>query len=150
MNRRQTIPRQWLIIGELRAEDEQAVRRLARGSGILVVVHLGPMQQRRLCRLAQPRGLKVAGESRRSARRVHNVRELRDALLQRVPLILLSPIRPTRSHPDWAPLPRMRAAALARLGRRRLIALGGMDARQYTRIKELGFEGWAGVSAFRT
>ena len=40
MNRRQTIPRQWLIIGELRAEDEQAVRRLARGSGILVVVTL--------------------------------------------------------------------------------------------------------------
>jgi thiamine-phosphate pyrophosphorylase len=44
----------------------------------------------------------------------------------------------------------MRAAALARLAGRRLIALGGMDARKFARIENLGFRGWAGISAFRT
>lgn len=85
-----------------------------------------------------------------AAVRVHNIRELRRALLARTPLILLSPIYPTRSHPDWAALQRMRAAALARLGGRRLIALGGMDERNFRRVERLGFQGWAGISAFRT
>jgi thiamine monophosphate synthase len=44
----------------------------------------------------------------------------------------------------------MRAAALARLGRRNLFALGGMNARRFARVKELGFQGWAGITAFRT
>jgi thiamine-phosphate pyrophosphorylase len=95
-------------------------------------------------------GVPVVEERRRGAARVHNAGELRRALLARTPLILLSPIFPTRSHPDWKPIPRMRAAALARLGRRKLVALGGMDARKFARIKRLGFQGWAGISAFRT
>jgi thiamine-phosphate pyrophosphorylase len=70
-------------------------------------------------------------------------------MFRRTPMILLSPLFPTRSHPDWEPLPRMRAAALARLGRRNLFALGGMDARKFARIERLGFRGWAGISAFR-
>jgi thiamine-phosphate pyrophosphorylase len=73
---------------------------------------------------------------------------LRQALLGRTPLILLSPIHPTRSHPDRRPLPRMRAAALARLAKRRLVALGGMDARRYAKIARLGFSGWAGIDAY--
>jgi thiamine-phosphate pyrophosphorylase len=81
---------------------------------------------------------------------VHNVRELPGALLARTPLILLSPLYPTSSHPGWKPIPRMRAAALARLGERKLLALGGMDARKYALVKRLGFRGWAGISAFRT
>lgn len=44
----------------------------------------------------------------------------------------------------------MRAAALARLAGRGLIALGGMDARRYATIARLGFDGWAGIDAFRT
>jgi thiamine-phosphate pyrophosphorylase len=76
--------------------------------------------------------------------------ELRRALSAGTPLILLSPLYPTASHPDWKPLPRMRAAALARLGGRRLFAVGGMDARKFERVKKLGFQGWAGISAFRT
>jgi thiamine-phosphate pyrophosphorylase len=65
-------------------------------------------------------------------------------------MILLSPIYETRSHTDWKPLPRMQASALARLADRRLIALGGMNARRYARVAPLGFIGWAGISAFRT
>jgi thiamine-phosphate pyrophosphorylase len=94
--------------------------------------------------------LAVAIEERGDAARVHSLRELRTALLRGVPLILLSPIFPTRSHPDWRPIPRMRAAALARLADRRLLALGGMNASRYATIARLGFIGWAGISAFRT
>ena len=81
---------------------------------------------------------------------MHDVRELRRALLKRTPIILLSPIHPTQSHPDWRPQPRMRAAALARLARRKLFALGGMNRKRYAKIAPLGFIGWAGISAFRT
>jgi thiamine-phosphate pyrophosphorylase len=78
------------------------------------------------------------------------MRELRRALLARTPLILLTPLYPTGSHHDWKPIPHMRAAALARLGQRKLFALGGMNARKFARIRALGFQGWAGIWAFRT
>ena len=92
----------------------------------------------------------IVDEGRGAAARVHNVRELARALLRRTPLVLLSPIYPTQSHADWRPLPRMRAAALASLAKRRLFALGGMNRERYARIAPLGFIGWAGISAFRT
>ena len=126
-----------------------AIARLARNSGVLVIGKLGAAERRRLRHVARLRGLTVAFENRGDAARVHDVRELRRALLRRTPLILLSPIYPTRSHPEWTPLPRLRAAALARLGGRQLIALGGMDERRFRRIERLGFQGWAGISAFR-
>jgi thiamine-phosphate pyrophosphorylase len=121
-------------------------KRLPPGTGILLLGHLPAAEMRRL-RLT---GAPLAQEGRRGAARVHDVRELRRALLARTPLILLSPLFPTGSHPDWKPIPHMRAAALARLGQRKLFALGGMNARKFARIRALGFQGWAGISAFRT
>ena len=149
MQRRQSVPKQWLIVNE--EPDRElwgALRRLPRASGVLVLVDLGAADRRRLRVLARRRELTVAHAGQ--ADRVHNLRELTRAMLRRSQLILLSPIYPTRSHPEWQPLPRMRAAALARLGGRKLIALGGMDARKYARVRRLGFQGWAGISAFRT
>lgn len=148
MHRRQTVPRDWFIIADTQAI--ATARRLPRGAGVLVVAQLGPKQIRQLRTAAALKCLTVVSEGRAGAARVHNIAELRVALIERRPLILLSPLYPTRSHPDWIPFPRMRAAALARLGGRRLIALGGMDARRFARIKRLGFQGWAGISAFRT
>lgn len=149
------IPRQLLIADE-RTSDQllPLERRLQHGSGVLVIHAIAPQKRRRLLR-----GLRVAGASRHlvivdeasgEAARVHDLRELRRALLARTPMILLSPIYPTASHPDWQPLPRMRAAALARLAGRRLIALGGMNAKRFSRVERLGFQAWAGISAFRT
>ena len=151
MKRRQTVPSPWLIADQ-RLDEElwRVARRLPRGSGILLLRELSAADRRRLRRLASQRGLTVVAEAEGKAARVHDSRELRRALLARTPLILLSPLFATRSHPDWRPLPRMRAAALARLGGRRLIALGGMDARRYARVAWLGFSGWAGIDAFRT
>jgi thiamine-phosphate pyrophosphorylase len=104
---------------------------------------------RRLRRRARGRGLVIVVEARGQSARVHDQRELSRALAGKVSLILLSPLFETASHPDWAPLPRMRAATLARLARRKLVALGGMDARRFRRVGPLGFQSWAGISAFR-
>lgn len=151
MHRGQTSPKRWLLITEAESGNACALaRRLPRGSGILLLATLAPTEMRRLRQIASARRLSVVKEQRGVAARVHNRRELCAALSARTKLILLSPIFPTRTHPDWSPLPRMRAAALARLGGRRLIALGGMDERRYAAIKQLGFCGWAGISAFRT
>ena len=150
MSRRQTITRQWLIVDRsLEAKLWSALRKLQRGSGVLVISALEPGERRQLRHLARLRCLIIVEEDGNAAR-VHNVGELRHALLRRTALILISPINHTRSHPDWTPLPRMRAATLARLANRQAIALGGMDARRYAKVAQLGFIGWAGISAFRT
>lgn len=144
-------PRRWLIVDSSGALASAA--RLPPGSGILVLAHgLERGQRARLIailrRTAARRHLTLVLEHPRTAARVHDVEELRRALLRRTPLVLLSPLYPTLSHPGWAPIPRMRAAALAGLARRRLIALGGMDERRFARVRKLGFAGWAGIRAW--
>lgn len=151
MTSRQTIPRQWLIVSE--APDPalwSALCRLPLQSGVLATRALNPRAARRLRHLAKLRSLTIAMEKRGTAARVHNMRELGQALLGRAPIILISPIYPTCSHPEWRPLPRMRAATLARLANRRAVALGGMNPQRYAKIAPLGFIAWAGISAFRT
>jgi thiamine-phosphate pyrophosphorylase len=150
MIRRQTMPKQWFIADRRDHQVWHALGKLPRGCGVLVLGKMSPSEWRRLRYLATLRRLSVVSEQPRAAARAHNIQELRQALLRRPALVLLSPIFSTASHPDWAPLPRMRAAALARLAGRRLTALGGMDAKRYARIAPLGFVGWAGISAFRT
>ena len=139
-------PERWSIVDG--ALDERALAKLPRGTGVLLLG--GRRAVAWLRTTARTRGLAIAREERRQAVRVHNMAELRTALLVRAPMILLSPIYPTASHPDWAPIPRMRATAMARLARRRLFALGGMNDRRFARISRLGFQAWAGISAFRT
>ena len=145
MKRRQTsIPGQWLITDGRLADPLEVIRRLPPGAGVLV-------RDRRLLRpirqLGASRGLQVVAESRRMVR-VHNAREIRQAQLAGADLLLLSPLYPTRSHPRWRALPRMRAAALLRLATVPVIALGGMDDRRFRRVRKLGFAGWAGIDAW--
>ena len=154
MNRRQTsLPRRWLI-ADTRLGDRlwKAVARLPRESGVLVLLHdLSARERekliRRLRRMATGKAL-ILVDGARGVERVHDLGELRRALLQRTSLILLSPIYFTRSHPDWRPMTPLRAAAFARLAGRRLIALGGMDEKRFRRIERLGFVGWAGIDAW--
>jgi thiamine-phosphate pyrophosphorylase len=150
MRRRQTISRQWLIIAHDGQDVVARAGRLPRGSGLLLLQPVRASAMLRLRVLARRLGLKIVVEQPRFASRIHDGHELRQALLARSELILLSPIHPTGSHPEWKPLSRMRAAALARLAGRRAVALGGMNARRYAKIAPLGFIGWAGISAFRT
>jgi thiamine-phosphate pyrophosphorylase len=142
---RQSFPGQWFI---LRDElDWRALRKLPRGSGLLILRDISSTERRRLRALSASRDLLVI-RGADSAERIHNIRELTRAKLRAARFILISPIHRTRSHPEWEPLPRMRAAALARLSGRRAIALGGMDARRFERVQPLGFVGWAGISAW--
>jgi hypothetical protein len=151
MKRRQTLPRQWLIV-ETQPTDEQwrAIRRLGRGGGVLLLAPMSANERRRLRHVANMHRLTIAEETRGDAARAHNMKELTTALLRRTPLILLSPMHKTPSHPDWSAMPRMRAATLARLAKRKAIALGGMNQNRYAKVAPLGFIGWAGISAFRT
>jgi thiamine-phosphate pyrophosphorylase len=145
------MPEQWLIAQKpIGGQQWKAIGRLPRGSGIVVLAMLDRRDWQRLRNLATLRHVAVTSEAAGFAVRVHNVHELTRALLRRTPLILVSPVYKTMSHPEWKPLSRMRAAALARLARRRALALGGMNARRYAKIAPLGFIGWAGISAFRT
>ena len=149
MKRRQTAPEQWLILNnELDERAFARLRKLPRGTGVLIVSHLRPVDERRLRHLARGREIMIVQEAPRTAARVHNIRQLTRARLRDSRLILVSPLYPTRSHPDWQPLGRMRAATLARLAGRKAIALGGMDDQRFRRVKELGFVGWAGISSW--
>ena len=139
-------PERWFIVDGL--VDGRALAKFPRLTGLLLLN--GGRADARLRTMARTRGLVVAEETRGEAVRVHDMAELRRAVLARTPMILLSPIYPTGSHPDWPAIPKMRAAAMARLARRRLLALGGMDDKRFARIRRLGFQAWAGISAFRT
>ena len=154
MKRFQSLPEQWLVTDERMGKSLlPAVRRLPPGSGVLFRHHNLPPGDRarllrRLRRIAAARGLTLLDEASREAARVHDVREIRQARLRGERLLLVSPLFATRSHPDRRPLPRMRAAALARLAGGPLLALGGMDAARFARVKALGFHGWAGIDAW--
>ena len=148
MERGQSLPRAWLITDErIGAGLAELMRRLPRGTGVILRSH--GAERRRLMRIARSRALLVVEERRRSAARVHDAAEVRQARLAGAGVLLLSPIHPTRSHPERRPLPRMRAAALARLAGQPVIALGGMNARRFDRVRALGFSGWAGIDAWR-
>jgi thiamine-phosphate pyrophosphorylase len=155
MERRQTsLPQRWLVADtRLGRELLPAIAKLPRGSGILFLYRDLPKRQRarlllKVRRLATRRSLVIVDEEAGEAARVHDAVELRQARLAGAPLLFLSPIFVTRSHKDWQPLPRMRAAALLRLANAAVIALGGMDERRFKRVRQLGFYGWAGIDAW--
>jgi thiamine-phosphate pyrophosphorylase len=143
-------PRQWLIVDRTTPEAAwRTIRSLPRGTGVILLERFPSRGWRRIRNIAGHRQLALVAEHPRAAARVHSQRELTRALLTRTPLILISPVYKTSSHPNWKPLPRMRAAALARLAGRQAIALGGMNQERYAKIAQLGFIAWAGISAFR-
>jgi thiamine-phosphate pyrophosphorylase len=90
----------------------------------------------------------VVDEFAGEAARVHDAVELRQVQLAGVPLLFLSPMFATRTHPEWKPFGHMRAAALLRLAKVPVIALGGMTERRFMRIQRLGFCGWAAMDAW--
>jgi thiamine-phosphate pyrophosphorylase len=148
------LPAVWLITDErLGPHILQHIRRLAPGAGVIVRQHDLPPRQRRALlrqvrRIANSRELTIVDDADGKVARVHSARELRRALLRRPALLFLSPLLPTRTHPAWKPLPRMRAAALVRLAKRPVLALGGVNEGSYSRIKALGFAGWGGIDAW--
>ncbi len=79
---------------------------------------------------------------------VHDLKEIRQAERNGASLLLLSPLFPTRSHPEGKTLGIPRFAALAKATRLPVIALGGVDARHARLLARIGAYGWAGIDAF--
>jgi len=81
------------------------------------------------------------------SRPVHDEREAQAAREEGADLVFVSPIFPTRSHPNAPVLGVERAARLAEMAGCPAIALGGMT---FGKFWELGpaFHGWAGIDAW--
>lgn len=176
MARRQPLPRLWLMTDE-RIGDALgvSVANLPRGSGVIFRHHATPRAERRrlyegIRAIARRRGLVLvlAGCPRDAigwrADGVHGVsRHLHAArpLIRTAPahdvveliaasgadLVMLSPIFPTRSHPGEGVLGPVRFGLIGRRARARIIALGGIDAQRFRRLRALGAYGWAGIDA---
>jgi thiamine-phosphate pyrophosphorylase len=165
MRKCQPLPSIWLI-SDARSDAvlERALKTLPRGSGFIFRHYHLPDAERRerfvtLCRIARSRGHLVAlAGSRAQARRwgadkaygaggqlvpVHSLHELRRAA--RAEAVLLSPVFPTRSHPDGKVLGPLRWRLIAARAKVPVIALGGMDLR---RARNLKTAHWAGIDAF--
>ncbi len=159
-----SLPRIWLI-GDARndAALEHLLSRLPRGSGFVFRhYHLAPEARRarfdRLARIARRHGHAVvlsgtACEARRwraddaygTGRQfatAHSLREIGAARRARASAILLSPVFPTRSHPDAPTLGPLRFRLLAAQAKLPVIALGGMNAR---RARRLRWAAWAAI-----
>jgi thiamine-phosphate pyrophosphorylase len=151
--RQPALPRVWLITDERNdAGLERAIARLPRGSGVIFRhYHLAPearahrlAEVRRLCRRFGHR-LEIAGEGYGpfgALATAHDLREIGRANRRCAEAVVLSPVYPTRSHPDARPLGRVRFLLLARQARAPVIALGGMTAR---RFRGLSVHGWAAI-----
>lgn len=81
---------------------------------------------------------------------VHNGEEATRAARLRADAVLVSPIHATASHPGATPLGSAKAQQLAILSRRPAIALGGMNALRFNRLRGSGFAGWAAIDAWAT
>lgn len=173
MRHRQPLPRTWLMTDE-RMGDRlfAAIRRLPRGSGIVVRHYSLSLGERRrlftaVQRYAAPRGHVVlrAGAERLGRREdgthnapgagpglgtlaVHNWEELRRARRLTPDLIFASPIHVSRSHPGAAAMPRTTLRTILRHAPCGVIALGGMTAHRASRLERLGIAGWSGIDVW--
>lgn len=165
-------PRLWLMTDERMPDVIAAVRRLPPGAGI-VFRHYATARRERfhlfltVRRIAKARRLAlvsaggrlpgadgVHGGSRGGLRggglRTWPVHDRRQAIAARragAAMVFVSPVYPTRSHPNAPALGPMRAATLARGLGMTVIALGGMDRRRWLKVRSCGFDGWAAIDA---
>ena len=79
---------------------------------------------------------------------VHSIEEATAAREAGAALVFISPIHSTRSHPGQKPLGVRRARQIAEEAGLPAIALGGMDALKFARLKGQGFYGWGGIDAW--
>lgn len=167
------LPRLWLMTDE-RLGDLllPAIEALPRGAGIVFRHYSLPSRERRALfacarRIARGKGLVlVLADSARIARAwradgfhgrgrgpasmlhtapAHDAVELVRARALGADLVFLSPVHPTRSHPEARTLGSKHFGLLVRRSTRPVIALGGMNARRARAVKALGAYGWAAI-----
>ncbi|MFL9840237.1 thiamine phosphate synthase [Sphingomonas sp. ST-64] len=79
---------------------------------------------------------------------VHSLKEAVTASRAGARLLFVSPVYPTRSHPDAQALGRVRLGLMIRGLTVPVIALGGMNEQRWRALKPLGIYGWAGIDAW--
>jgi thiamine-phosphate pyrophosphorylase len=173
MQQRHHLPDIWLVTDARNDERlEQVLRRLPRGSGLIVRhYHLGEPERRArfavLARVARTRGQTIVlSATPRKARQwradgaygaparlacgpamlrlatAHSLREIAMAHRARADAILLSPVFATRSHPGAKTLGPVRFRLLAGRSMHPVIALGGMNRH---RARALRWKKWAAI-----
>ncbi len=170
MRRIDAIPTLWLMTDE-RLGDAlwPAIAALPRGAGIVfrhyhtdapgrrsLFARLRKLANRRKLVLIRAGATRFPGEqgvhngkgSGWRSMAVHSLAEGAVARRRGADLIFISPVFTTRSHLGAAALGPVRAALIARRTGLPAIALGGMQARRFNHLKQLGFHGWAGIDAF--
>jgi len=120
------------------------VRRITRRRGLILLLAGSPLQAA---------AWKADGVHGRSARRVsrpllrsapaHDRRELLAA--RHADLRLVSPVFPTRSHPDVPALGPVRLGLMLGRSRADIVALGGMTQRRAQALRSLGIIRWAAI-----
>jgi thiamine-phosphate pyrophosphorylase len=86
--------------------------------------------------------------ARRFSRSAHSEEDVREAVDAGAMLIFLSPIFPTRSHLDRAPLAPEEVKRILTDCPVPVIALGGMNRTRFLQIQRAGFSGWAGIDGW--
>ena len=169
-------PREWLMTDE-RMGDRlwQAIDALPRGAGIVFRHYATPNEERRalgrqVSEQCRSRGLTLAVASDVDlaasldaalvhnpasdpgdlavSRSAHSRVEAMAACRSGASLIFLSPICPTRSHPEREPLSREQRRQAIAACERPVIALGGMNRARFDDLEGDGFYGWAGIDAW--
>lgn len=79
---------------------------------------------------------------------IHDPEEAEVARRRKPALAFVSPIFPTRSHPDRPGLGPEKARLLAEASGTLAIALGGMDAARFAILPAGAFHGWAAIDAW--
>ncbi len=93
-------------------------------------------------------GFRGAGRDRPFSAPIHNRREAQRARRAGVPVMLISPVYPTRSHSDASPIGRRGLRMLAAAAGGHAIALGGMNPKRFRQLRIDGVQGWAAIDAF--
>ncbi|MDE0878759.1 MAG: thiamine phosphate synthase [Sphingomonas bacterium] len=140
----------------------RALRALPPGAGVVFRHYATAPRKRyglwlRARRIAQARGLFIVaagpmpgadGEHNGHRATTASAHNRREAMRKRhAHYLFVSPVFATRSHPGASTLGPATAAAITRRLDVRTIALGGMTARRWRRIRHLGFDGWAAIDA---
>jgi thiamine-phosphate pyrophosphorylase len=161
------LPRLWLMTDERLGEGLwPALEALPRGSGVVFRDYATPPAERRarfakVLAIARRRRLLLVRAGRtpmRGEMGVHNVRggglrtaavhdraELVGARRARTDLVFVSPVFSTRSHPKARALGPVRFGSLMRDAAIPVVALGGMNAVRYRRLRALAPHGWAAI-----
>jgi thiamine-phosphate pyrophosphorylase len=167
------LPPLWLMTDERMGEDLwRALQTLPPGSGVIFRHHATPLAGRRALfakvgkiararrlllvragpiRLGREQGVHGKGAIRPGQIRTwpaHTRKEALTGINAGADLLFVSPIFATRSHPGAAASGPVRAAIRICGLTTPAIALGGMTARRYRRLRLFGFYGWAAIDAW--